>query len=280
MCHTTLQSKRSERMQYTGYAWAEELGGWKFLLKIEVSKGNNNYWISSPYSFVEQWTNVNTLQTRAASFGPAWMAGNEPSGNDSSTAQFVQVPSATFSYGLLENHKHVDASLDQQSGGVTIVTGGDTVQSANRGQSFEYATSDKPQPLIDLDSKRACLVSAEIGEQIEECLTTSCGSVFKMVLSTDNNGGQTSYSLVNSSTGDVLDSGNDLASNQLYAKEICLEPGKKYTFKVIDVDGICCGNGLGSYLLRYNGKLLATGGEFGGFEAVTFRVEEDSATEV
>lgn len=271
----------SERMQYTGYAWAEQLGGWKFLSRIEVSTGGKNYWISSPYSFVEQWTNVNTLQTRAASFGPAWMAGNDPLGSDSITAPFVQIPSVTFSYGLLENHKHVDASFDTQTGGVTISTGGDTVQSTDRDQSFEYATSVKPQPLINLELKRACLVSAETQEEIEACLTScSSSSVFKMVLSTDNDGGQTSYSLVNNSTGFVLDSGDGLSSNQLYTKEICLEPGEKYVFKIVDVDGICCGNGTGSYLLTFNGKLLNTGGEFEEFEAVIFRAQEEGSSNI
>lgn len=149
-----------ETVQYAGFFWAEEFGEWKFLSRIEINTGEKDWWISSPQSFVEQWTNVNTLQTRAASFGPAWFAGN---------GEFIQSPSAIFSYTRPENHKHVDASFDPQTGGVTISTGGDTVQSTNEMQSFKYATSVKPQALIDLELKRPCLGRAYTREEIEAC---------------------------------------------------------------------------------------------------------------
>jgi len=159
----------SETVQYTGYVWAEQFGGWKFLSRIEINTEGEDWWISSPYSFVEQWNDVNTTQTRAASFGPAWFAGNDQWGNDSITAPFIQNFSAIFSYTLPENHKHVDASVDPQTGGLTISTGGDTVQSTNNYQSFEFPTAVKPQSLIDLELKRVCLVWSHTKEQIEAC---------------------------------------------------------------------------------------------------------------
>lgn len=108
---------------------------------------------------------------------------------------------------------------------------------------------------------------------------TTTSIVFNLL--TDNYPDETSWQLYNSS--DVLvasgpDSAYEGAAN---SEEIIEIPSSNecYTFVILDSygDGICCGffTGSGSYTLEdENGNEIASGGEFGASESVTFRVEE------
>jgi hypothetical protein len=160
------------KMQYTGYFYIK--GEWKLLSRIQVSTNANEDWsLDGLYSFVEQWTEVDTDKERSALYGPSFMA-------QSDGQNFVPIDSARFSHGTLENHEHVNAwqeGPDKQYA-VGIATGGYVERQANRGQTFYYdetnAEMNKPILLEDFSETRIpCLNDAVTTNDIQECLTKS-----------------------------------------------------------------------------------------------------------
>ena len=112
-----------DRAQFSGYIWSESLG-WRFLSRIELKADAQ---ITSLYSFVEQWV-AGEDAARSARYGPTYMS------DASAPTTFQQIDEATFSYGTLENHLHVNAWECAQNS-IAIATGGDTVQGAASGTS-------------------------------------------------------------------------------------------------------------------------------------------------
>jgi len=155
------------KMQYTGYFYMD--GEWKLLSRIEVSTNANKDWsLDGLYSFVEQWTEVDTLSERSALYGPSFMAGTD--GKD-----FVQIDSAWFSHGTLENHEHVNAwqAGADEDFAIGIATGGDVKRDAVRGESFQYKKTD-PYPLLEeFSGIIPCLNKASKTGEIEKCLAVS-----------------------------------------------------------------------------------------------------------
>jgi len=156
----------NKRMEYTGYFYASALGGWKLLSRIQVSTNNaGKWWLSSLYSFVEQWDAIKTTEDRAALFGPSYMANTDGQ-------NFYQIERGTFDFGTLENHEHVNA---WQAGAgeeyaVGIETGGTAIPTATKGEQFEYAILDPPQKLNEFKQKIPCLNQANSKVSIEACL--------------------------------------------------------------------------------------------------------------
>jgi len=95
-------------------------------------------------------------------------------------------------------------------------------------------------------------------------------NLFKMTVVTDASGGDTSYVLA-TSDGSVVLSNTDLLDDNTYVEEACLVEGERYVYTITDVNGICCTNGDGSYLLTLDGKVLNNGGSFTEYETVIFR---------
>ncbi|NQU67981.1 MAG: T9SS type A sorting domain-containing protein [Candidatus Marinimicrobia bacterium] len=90
---------------------------------------------------------------------------------------------------------------------------------------------------------------------------------------TDNYAGEVSWSLTDASGTVVgsITSGTLTDPDMLYTWNFVITPGT-YTFTINDTfgDGICCAYGDGYYNLLLNGTLLATGGDYGTGESVTF----------
>merc|ERR1711862_135468 len=99
----------------------------------------------------EQWTEVETTSERSALYGPSFMA--ETDGKN-----FVQVESATFDHGTLENHEHVNAW--QAGNGVGIATGGYIEQESPKGKTFSYPKVDQPSLLTAFSTYIPCLNKA------------------------------------------------------------------------------------------------------------------------
>ena len=82
---------------------------------------------------------------------------------------FQQIDEATFSYGTLENHLHVNAWECAQNS-IAIATGGDTVQAAASGTSFPYDAAAPPTELVDFAAKVPCLQASATTDAVEACL--------------------------------------------------------------------------------------------------------------
>jgi hypothetical protein len=93
---------------------------------------------------------------------------------------------------------------------------------------------------------------------------------FELDLTTDNYGGETSWTLMSGTQSFASGSGYNSARNYVISK--CIPENKSYTFEIKDTwgDGICCLQGTGKYVLRKNGVKIAEGGQFQFTEKETF----------
>jgi len=170
----------NRRMEYTGYFYFE--GNWKLLSRIQVSTNQSEeWWLKGLYTFVEQWDEVDTTKDRAALFGPAFMA-SEDGGT------FIPVAGASFDYGTLENHEHVNAwqegsNLDYAIG---IETGGKVFPEAEYGTYFSYAERAPYNELISFQEKIPCLNDAGTKNEIDACLSQATPNPTKSPVSTPN----------------------------------------------------------------------------------------------
>lgn len=107
------------------------------------------------------------------------------------------------------------------------------------------------------------------------------GSVLKVDLNTDRFGLETSFQIADEA-GNIIVEESNFDSERLYDFEFCLTPDC-YVFTIFDSyegpdglgDGICCGNGNGSYSVSLrDGTILGTGGEFGSSETLSFCIED------
>lgn len=97
-----------------------------------------------------------------------------------------------------------------------------------------------------------------------------------LTLTTDIWGGETSWELLdaNGNSKHKVPAGT-LPSEQTRNDALDVCACQNYTFTIKDTwgDGICCLYGNGSYELKYNGQVLALGGEFGAEESTSFTVD-------
>ena len=155
---TQADAVSTDRAQFSGYIWSQSLG-WRFLSRIELKADAR---ITSLYSFVEQWV-AGENSARSARYGPTYMS------DASAPTTFHQIDAATFSYGTLENHLHVNAWECAQNS-IAIATGGDTVQAAASGTSFPYDAAAPPTELVEFAAKVPCLQAATATDAVEACL--------------------------------------------------------------------------------------------------------------
>lgn len=90
-------------------------------------------------------------------------------------------------------------------------------------------------------------------------------------IQTDNYPGETTWEVTEQGSGTLICSGGPYEMPMEFVVEECCVPfGGCYTFTIFDAfgDGICCDNGLGYYIVTYNGVFVAEGGEFGASEIV------------
>ena len=108
----------------------------------------------------------------------------------------------------------------------------------------------------------------------------SANQTITFSLLTDNYPDETTWQVVNESN-EILFSGGPYSQNLTeFEEDICLQSGECYTFILIDSfgDGICCGEGQGSYELTYeNGEVFGSGGEFGSNDRTDFCIVDCDA---
>ena len=107
-----------------------------------------------------------------------------------------------------------------------------------------------------------------------ECTNEQAGDV-TLVLTTDNYGSETSWTLTDS-VGNTVASGSGYANNSTYTETFTgLSGAHRFTIYDSYGDGICCSFGNGSYELQDgNGVTFQTGGAFGSSESTVFCVTD------
>lgn len=90
---------------------------------------------------------------------------------------------------------------------------------------------------------------------------------YNLTLTTDNFGSETSWLWLDVNTGDTLAyvPPNTYGGGITFDIPLCIPTGHCGRFTIFDAagEGICCGNGQGSYTISLNGQALASGGQFG-----------------
>eukprot|EP00592_Proboscia_alata_P014929 CAMPEP_0194394622 /NCGR_PEP_ID=MMETSP0174-20130528/123955_1 /TAXON_ID=216777 /ORGANISM="Proboscia alata, Strain PI-D3" /LENGTH=723 /DNA_ID=CAMNT_0039190437 /DNA_START=588 /DNA_END=2759 /DNA_ORIENTATION=- len=89
---------------------------------------------------------------------------------------------------------------------------------------------------------------------------------------TDDYGSETSWTVYSKFGGPEVGSGAGYDSFSNYVETICLPSSDCFVFNIQDSfgDGICCGNGNGSYDLWLDGELIHSGGDFDMYDEVEF----------
>ena len=110
------------RVQYAGY-FHSDVSGWRHLATFEVNTGGADWDLNGLYSFVEQWSPQDTDQRRSALYGPSFVSDyGSADGGGAGCPSFVQMPSATYQHGTLENHMHVNAWAEAGAVGIQVST--------------------------------------------------------------------------------------------------------------------------------------------------------------
>ena len=111
------------------------------------------------------------------------------------------------------------------------------------------------------------------------CAACSCFTApFTLKLTFDNYPRETSWIIKNASGGTVHRSPSYSSrprSSTIYARNLTIPAGNRYTFSMLDSDGdgLCCAHGRGNYRLTDSkGKLVASGSNFGRSRSTTFCV--------
>lgn len=152
-------------VDYSGFFHAPSFPTWKFLSRIRINTGNKFWWHGGIFSSIEQQEPVNTFENRMGLFGPSFMSDltNDPTGRS-----FFQIKSAYFSFGLSDNHEHINAF--HENGAVGLATGGDAVQEVSKWTRFAYPRAVKPDALTVFANFIPCLNTATDALSIESCL--------------------------------------------------------------------------------------------------------------
>lgn len=93
-----------------------------------------------------------------------------------------------------------------------------------------------------------------------------CTGFMETFFQTDNYPGETSWSIVdNCKDNKVVMSGFGYDARRTTYEDSANVPPSKYTLKVNDSygDGLCCSQGQGSFIVKFNDEIVAVGGEFG-----------------
>jgi serine protease len=96
-------------------------------------------------------------------------------------------------------------------------------------------------------------------------------SLFRLDLTTDQFGSESSWVIRRNSDGATISGGN-YGNEQTYEELACLNTSTEcYTFTIFDSgnDGICCSFGSGSYTVTLDGDVIQTGGSFTAAEEIS-----------
>jgi hypothetical protein len=109
-----------------------------------------------------------------------------------------------------------------------------------------------------------------------EVFTTNQNEL-NLTINTDNWGNETTWEVTDESDT-VIASGGPYANVSTNNETISVSNDQCYTFTIFDSqgDGICCGFGIGDYTLETDDQVeIISGGDFGGSESVSFRIENN-----
>lgn len=165
---TYAQPSSEGMVDYSGFFYARVFKSWKFLSRVRIGTGRKFWWHGGIFSSVEQQAPVNTFDDRSGLFGPSFMSDLT---NDPSASSFFQIKSAYFSFGLSDNHEHINAF--RENGAVGLATGGDAVQTVSKWTKFDYPKAEKPTVLIEFAKFIPCLNTAIDTISIESCIKLS-----------------------------------------------------------------------------------------------------------
>ncbi len=169
-------------------------------------------------------------------------------------------PFQSFSWeGEIEFFESVNISLPTQYVGIGEHTLNISIQSVNGLVDENYDNND-----------------------ISFTFINALGSYVNVELLTDDFAEETSYQIFTESGDLVYSEGNFSLDNELYENEYCL-PAGCYEFVINDSygDGICCGQGNGSYeVFLADGTSVASGGNFSTSESTSFCVEGPTPTDL
>lgn len=95
---------------------------------------------------------------------------------------------------------------------------------------------------------------------------------FDLLVLTDGKGYEVSWSLISTTTDDVVLSGGGYSSYTPVNIVQCI-PASCYAFIITDsgADGLCCEHGYGGYSVRMNGLKLGSGNDFGAMDEVNLQ---------
>lgn len=139
------------------------------------------------------------------------------------------------------------------------------------GKNLSLGFGDQPGNVIrNKIINAACLETCE-GVEPDTCHLNN----FSITLHTDRYGNETSWQLKDSSQT-IIGSGSQYDRLTTYTQESCL-PAGCYTFTIYDSygDGMCCNYGDGYFRLQNNGKIIATGGDFGDSTVIQFCLDDN-----
>jgi serine protease len=95
------------------------------------------------------------------------------------------------------------------------------------------------------------------------------GKLVEVTIVTDNYPSETAWTIKSTDGVTQASSSPYTSTGTTYVDEVCV-PSNSCTFEITDSygDGICCGYGSGSYIVKVNGNTVGDGGEFGSAESV------------
>jgi len=153
----------------------------------------------------------------------------------------------------------------------------------------EWIDFDSNPPRARVSVKKLSCTSDSDCNDDSSCTTDTCNintgaclhlpngqcekSFMQMTLLTDKYPQETSWSVIDNCNGDeIVMSGGGYTTQFSTIEESGDFPPSMYTFEIDDVygDGICCGQGSGSFSLTYNDGIIASGGNFGSVSRTTW----------
>ncbi|MEA1873996.1 MAG: T9SS type A sorting domain-containing protein [Bacteroidota bacterium] len=110
----------------------------------------------------------------------------------------------------------------------------------------------------------------DLSNNTKEGAIISGDSELTVDLTTDNYPQETSWDIVDNTTGFTIASSPEYDNSGNYVETFCILSTSCYTFTIYDAygDGICCSYGNGSYTISVDGNEVGSGGSFGNSESV------------
>ncbi|KAL7531124.1 hypothetical protein ACHAXR_005221, partial [Thalassiosira sp. AJA248-18] len=140
--------------------------------------------------------------------------------------------------------------------------------------SIDKTSSPYWKARIGVGSASACDVTAPTSSP-SFAPTINCdggGLILGVDVVTDDYPAETNWTLTNACTGDIAEASPTFSDpGRNYRNDYCIPEGR-YIFQINDSwgDGICCAYSQGSYSVKYDGNVVASGGQFGSSQNTTF----------